>query len=69
MEVPGRGDERMKSRTSDTDDRSEHMKPLVKEKVILSVQIREPCEVTELRWDGTSEIIQLETPERAIENP
>ena len=30
---------------------------------ILSVQMGEPCEVAELRWDGTSELIRGEGPE------
>jgi len=33
---------------------------------ILSVQIDELREVAELRWDGASEIIRVEVPERAI---
>ena len=32
---------------------------------ILSVQISELCEVTELRWDGAIEIIRVQGPERA----
>jgi len=32
----------------------------------MSVQIGDLREVAELRWDGASEIIRVEVPERAI---
>ena len=37
----------------------------MEKKAILSVQISERHDIAELRWDGASELIRVEAPERA----